>query len=261
MALAAATTLFGRLQAAFDGGKVDEATTVLTELKRSLIALPSLPPMCSPSATAEQEWELARSTFEIAVLLSVQKKDSETFQRHVAQLRPFYAQPNNASKNRTTVLGLNLLFLLVENRLAEFHSELELLSDADRAVPQIAFPVHLEQSLMVGSYNNVLSAKATMPSPHYGCFMDMLLDTVREAIAECSEVAYTTLSLKAAREMMIFESEAELLAYVADNRPEWLVADGAIHFEGVKSKKVQEIPSMRLIAETLSYATEIERIV
>ena len=49
--------------------------------------------------------------------------------------------------------------------------------------------------------------------------------------------------------------------YVADNRPEWLVADGAIHFEGAKSKKVQEIPSMRLIAETLSYATEIERIV
>ena len=111
MALAAATALFGRLQAAFDGGKVDEATTVLTELKarltrllrresrlqpasrlsrlmdhgvgvchvsvrlafpcarrsgfvaqRSLIALPSLPPMCSPSATAEQEWELARES-------------------------------------------------------------------------------------------------------------------------------------------------------------------------------------------------------
>jgi hypothetical protein len=28
-----------------------------------------------------------------------------------------------AGDNRSTVLGLNLMFLLVENRLAEFHSE------------------------------------------------------------------------------------------------------------------------------------------
>ena len=168
--------------------------------QRALIAFPALPPCCKESATAAQEWELARNTFEIAVLLSTAMSDTERFQRHVAQLRPFYAQPSaTTSSRRRTVIGLNLLFLLVENRLAEFHSELELLSGADRAAPEIAFPIHLEQSLMVGSYNNVLSAKTSMPSPHFKFFMDMLVDTVRDAIAECSEVPAPARSLAPSR--------------------------------------------------------------
>ena len=204
---------------------------------------------------------MARNTFEIAALLSVQTSDIERFQRHVAQLRPFYAQPTVNSNRRSTVIGLNLLFLLVENRLAEFHSELELLSGADRATAEIAFPIHLEQSLMVGSYNDVLSAKASMPSPHFKNFMDMLVDTVRDAIAECSEVAYTSLGLAAAREMMMFDDEKQLLDFVADAHKDWVIADGQIHFQEAKIKKQQEIPSMRLISETLSYATELERII
>lgn len=58
-----------------------------------------------------------------------------------------------ASSNQSAVRGLNLLFLLVENRLAEFHSELELMGDAERASECVMFPVRLEQFLMVGSYN------------------------------------------------------------------------------------------------------------
>lgn len=60
-----------------------------------------------------------------------------------------------ASPNQSAVRGLNLLFLLVENRLAEFHSELELMEDAERASECVVFPVRLEQFLMVGSYDQV----------------------------------------------------------------------------------------------------------
>lgn len=74
------------------------------------------------------------------------------------QLKPFYmdyASELPSSPNRSAVQGLNLLFLLVENRLAEFHSELELMGDGERSEPCVVFPVRLEQYLMVGSYDQV----------------------------------------------------------------------------------------------------------
>ena len=66
---------------------------------------------------------LAGETFEQAVLLSVGMEDTQSFQRHFAQLKPFYAEAPTASPLQCTVCGLNLMLLLVENRLAEFHSE------------------------------------------------------------------------------------------------------------------------------------------
>lgn len=100
-------------------------------------------------------------TLEHAVLLSVAKEDKDGFTRHVSQLKPLYIggrwefyRPSNQEigmsddmlllpltvcgyslpctlsshsctpgDNRSTVTGLNLMFLLVENRLSEFHSE------------------------------------------------------------------------------------------------------------------------------------------
>lgn len=67
-----------------------------------------------------------------------------------------------ASPNQSPVRGLNLLFLLVENRLAEFHSELELMDDVERAEECVVFPVQLEQYLMVGSYDQVRRGRAVL---------------------------------------------------------------------------------------------------
>lgn len=72
------------------------------------------------------------------------------------QLKPYYmdfVSQLPTSPNQSAVRGLNLLFLLVENRLAEFHSELELMGDGERASECVVFPVRLEQYLMVGSYD------------------------------------------------------------------------------------------------------------
>ena len=54
------------------------------------------------------------------------------------------------------LLGLNLLALLAQNRVGEFHTELELLPpDAIHNNVYIKYPVALEQYLMEGSYNKV----------------------------------------------------------------------------------------------------------
>lgn len=264
MALAQGNQLFSQLHSEFSTGKADACLPLLAQLKVLLIQFPSLPPAGLDSNTSSQERELARKIFEIAVLLSVQTNDTQSFQRHMAQLKPYYSEPSNAdgTEMRRTMNGLNLMFLLVENRLAEFHSELELLSDEERACAQISFAINLERWLMVGSYNNVVTAKSSLPNQHYGFFMELLLDTVRESIAECSEVAYKSLSVSAAREMMMFTDDQRFQEFIADSHADsWVVSDGRINFEVAKGKKSQEIPSMRLISETLSYATEMERIV
>lgn len=83
------------------------------------------------------------------------------------------------SPNEYMILGLNLLRLLVQNRIAEFHTELELLSPAALENACIRHAVELEQSFMEGAYNRVLSAKQNVPHDTYGYFMDLLAKTVR----------------------------------------------------------------------------------
>ena len=89
---------------------------------------------------------------------------------------------------RNQLLGLNLLCLLAQNRVAEFHTELERLpaNEIDNNV-YIRHPVSLEQNIMEGSYNKDLLAKGNVPAESYNFFIDILMDTVRNEIASCLE--------------------------------------------------------------------------
>lgn len=78
-----------------------------------------------------------------------------------------------------SITGLNLLFLLSSNLIAEFHTELELIPYDKHNNPYIKHSIQLEQYLMEGSYNKVLEAQDTAPSESYAYFMSVLLDTVR----------------------------------------------------------------------------------
>lgn len=64
------------------------------------------------------------------------------------------------SPNKYHLLGLNLLFLLSQNRVSEFHTELELLpQEIIRTNEFILHPWVLEQNLMEGSYNKIFRTK------------------------------------------------------------------------------------------------------
>uniref|UniRef100_A0A2K6PV96 26S proteasome non-ATPase regulatory subunit 8 n=1 Tax=Rhinopithecus roxellana TaxID=61622 RepID=A0A2K6PV96_RHIRO len=89
------------------------------------------------------------------------------------------------------LLGLNLLFLLSQKRVAEFHTELEWLPAKDiQTNVYIKHPVPLEQYLMEGSYNKVFLAKGNIPTESYTFFIDILLNTIRDELAGCIEKAY-----------------------------------------------------------------------
>ncbi|TMW62002.1 hypothetical protein Poli38472_009495 [Pythium oligandrum] len=254
------------LRAAVEAQRVAEAKPQLAKLKIALTSLLSLPPCAVESPTASAECALARHVLESATILSVFSEDMASFERNVLQLKVYYSPALAAtlppSPLHFPILGTRLLQLLVENRMAEFHNELELIPEQSREDPNIAFGIKLEQYLMEGSYNKVLEARSNVPNPFFKFFLAQLLQTVRENIADCAEIAYQCLEVSDAQKMLILDSPAELQAYIQERKPEWVIRDNHIWFKAPeKSLGATDIPSLKLVGETLSYATELDRIV
>lgn len=256
---------FERFKAAFVRNDFDTCTRLLSQLKVLLTEFRSLPPLFEPTPSAIQELTLARDIYEHAVVMSVKMEDQEAFERDFCQLKPYYTDARDCipqSPQEYPILGLNLLRLLVQNRIAEFHTELELLSSAALENPCIKHAIELEQSFMEGAYNRVLSARQSVPHETYVYFMDLLAKTVRDEIAGCGEKAYGCLSLNDARLMLLFSSDEDLIDYIKEEHPEWEVKGGFVVFQKAKdSASCKEIPSLQLINQTLSYARELEQIV
>lgn len=132
-------------------------TKVTLIFKFELTNLMFLP--TSNATASKQELLLARDILEIGVQWSIECNDIPSFERYMAQLKCYYFDyksylPESAFKYQ--LLGLNLLFLLSQNRVAEFHTELELLpADHIQNDVYIRHPLSIEQYLMEGSYNKV----------------------------------------------------------------------------------------------------------
>ncbi|GFS38067.1 regulatory particle non-ATPase 12A [Actinidia rufa] len=263
--------LFERFKSAFIRNDFDTGSKLLSQLKvPSLFCVTN----CNGGATGcncrygvnrvstlQMGWDI----YEYAVVFSVKIEDQDTFERDFFQLKPYYTDARGRlppSPQEYPILGLNLLRLLVQNRIAEFHTELELLSASSLENPCIKHAVELEQSFMEGAYNRVLSARRTVPHETYVYFMDLLAKTVRDEISGCSEKAYDSLSINNARQLLLFSSDQELFEYVKEEHPEWEIKNGLVIFQRAKeAAPCKEIPSLQLINQTLSYARELERIV
>ncbi|CAA3008685.1 26S proteasome non-ATPase regulatory subunit 8 homolog A-like [Olea europaea var. sylvestris] len=256
---------FERFKAAFVRNDFDKCSELLSQLKVLLTKFKSLPPLFEETPNAIHELTLARDIYEHAVVLSVKIEDLDAFERDFFQLKPYYTDACGRlpqSPQEYLILGLNLLRLLVQNRIAEFHTELELLSAIALENPCIKHAVELEQSFMEGAYNRVLSARKTLPHETYDYFMDLLAKTVRDEIAGCNEKAYDSLSVNDAQQILLFSSDQELVEYIKVEHPEWEIKNGFVYFKQAReSEPCKEIPSLQLINQTLSYARELERIV
>lgn len=219
--------LFEKFKVSFNssGQNTDQCLEYLAQLKMALLDFTSLPPSVPSSLTTVQQQELllARDILEHGSLLSVKLMDIPAFERYVAQLKVYYtdcAAILPESQKQYPILGLNLLRLLAQNRIAEFHTELELIpSTLQQSNMYIKFPAQLEQHIMEGSYNKVLSAKQDGFYSQEGMyFMDMLVDTVREEIAECSEKAYSSIAANDLQSLLMLSSLAELNEYAENVR-------------------------------------------
>mmetsp|Transcript_15513 Transcript_15513/g.30632 ORF Transcript_15513/g.30632 Transcript_15513/m.30632 type:complete len:272 (-) Transcript_15513:39-854(-) len=269
-ALKTAEGLVAKLRDACNKGATAEAAKLLTQIKIATMSLESLPGMKAPSESDPKELLVVRETYELACLhitgVSSDPQDEvKAFERHMSQLKTLYSDYAGVlprSDKQFELQGLGLLSLLAQSKIAEFHTELELIPVDQWENPFIKFPIKLEQYLMEGSYQKVLSSVGEVPAPSYKRFVDKLSGTVRDSIAESSEAAYKTLPLAVALKMLSMKDAKELEDYTAMREREWEIdtKNKIIRFRE-EDKEDLEVPSQRVIVETLSYAKELERIV
>lgn len=202
------------------------------------------------------------SALEISAILAVQAQELESFSRIVTQLTTYYSNSTVATPRRWLVTGLYLMHLLVDHRLSEFHSTLELLnSDVIEKETYLSFPVGLERQLMVGLYDDVLVQKS--PHPAFGVFMELVVATVRDAIADGLEVAYKSLTKPQAAALLKC-SEQELEEYIQEHRDDWVVDENSMESNKLTFQPPAgnpELPAEEWMQQSLTYATEMERII
>ena len=211
---------------------------------------------------------LARNVLEIGCEYSAYTRDIPSFERYIAQLKTYYFDYKNeleVSAYMYRILGLNLLRLLSQNRVADFHTELELLPVAiNEKEPCIDCPVKLEQWLMEGRYNKVFLSRSNVPHESYTFFLDILLNTIRVEIASCIEAAYDQITLTEAARVLFFTKVAEIDAFIRSQEKTWTVQGNHLVFDANsknKEKTLERLPSIQLMEQTISYARELEMIV
>lgn len=257
--------------------------TLLNQLKVALTEHHFIP--TAEGEASKQEIVLARDVLEMGAQFAIFDRDIKSFQRHIDQLKVYYYDvkggiPESSLMNQ--FLGLYLLSLLAENRLGDFHSEVELMSlDTIEKDPYLSFPVQLERCLMEGSYSKIFSANKNIPAPSYSFFMELLADTTRAEIAKCIKRSCPVISADSARKMLFFTAEPDFKSYVDKNK--WKIGSGgAFQFDternliqddfGMEADMDVDRPQPTLadmtalsyqeVAETmLSYARELEKIV
>ncbi|PSN32765.1 26S proteasome non-ATPase regulatory subunit 8 [Blattella germanica] len=242
--------------------KLEKCGELLAQLKVGLTNLMFLP---TSNATApQQELLIARDILEIGAQWSIAVKDIPSFERYMAQLKCYYLDyrdqlPESAYKYQ--LLGLNLLFLLSQNRVAEFHTELELLpADQIQSNVYVRHPLSLEQYLMEGSYNKIFLAKGNVPAESYNFFIDILLDTIRDEIAACLEKAYEKISLNEAARMLNLPNQPAIKEY--GSKKNWTLGrDNFYYFSTEEKKRDDTLPSSELAEQAIEYARELEMIV
>ena len=272
-AFAAAASSYERLSKAFKAKDMETCGDLLTDLKMQLTELQFMPTGVAAGGAgggvpSEQELLLARNVLELGAQWAVEAGDVEAFERYVAQLKTYYFDYEGElppSSYRHSLLGLNLLCLLSQNRVGEFHTEVERLADEDIAGSvYLKYPVALEQYLMEGAYNKVFLAKESVPAENYLVFVDVLVNTIREEIAKGLESAYTSLPVQAAAKLLFISEDDGTLSDLAEAR-EWVQEDNKFVFadtaNAALANKAKPVDVNKIVQQTLGYARDLERIV
>jgi len=240
---------------------LEKCGALLAQLKIALLEAGLLFPQGNPN---HDDLVVTRDILEIGALWSIRSKDVPSFDRYFSQLETFYVDYSTIlrpSHRQYCLQGLNLIRLLTQNRIADFHTKLESLpADALHDNKYIKHPVNLERWLMEGSYSKVWGAREEAPAEEYKFFVDSLMGTIRNEIASCEEAAYDSLPIRDAAALLFFPSQTELVRF-AQNRG-WQVnpSTETIVFTKKGEDKV-EIPKEKMIVAALHYARELEQIV
>lgn len=241
-------------------GDLEGCVPLLSSLKVALMKIGFLP---VEGVASKQELHISREILELGAQWALKSEDIPAFERYISQLKPYYFEFNNDSVPESPfmyeLLGLNLLCLLSQNRIAEFHMELERLDPNQlHSNIYIKHPVSLEQYLMEGAYNKVFLSRGNVPAESYTFFVERLMSTVRDEIAGCCEKAYRTLPKSSASKLLLLGDGQDITKFAAER--EWSQTANDISFPEIEQDNKTTV-STDLIKQSLGYARELEKIV
>jgi len=157
---------------------LESCRKLLGEVKVELTKLQFLP--SRGQGVSKEELLVARSILEIGALWSIAVKDIPSFERYIKMLKMYYMDYKEMlpeSSYMYELLGLDLLCLLAQNKVGEFHTALEHLpKSAVTDNVYIRHPVAMEQYKMEGSYNKIYLAKGEVPAEGYKFFIETAED-------------------------------------------------------------------------------------
>jgi len=259
-------TLYEKLKAEWTkkNKNMDVCGKLLSDIKVQLTKLKFLP---GSDEVSKEELLVARNTLEIGAQWSIAKKDTESFARYMSMLKVYYKDfKDNIPEScyMYELLGLDLLCLLSQNKVGEFHTALELLpQEAVANNVYIRHPVALEQYLMEGAYNKIYLAQGEVPAEAYKFFVEELLSTIREHIADCLENAYERIRPEDIGKML-YLSDSKKIAQYCDKRGWPSDTDGYLKFSDRNKPATQDdqqVPAISLAEQMIGYAKEMETIV
>lgn len=253
-----------------DESSFQTAFNLLENLKVALTHLTALPPLFEQTKSKKEELLLARELLEMSVILCARADDEMSFERNFAQLKSYYEDVREdlpPSQNEPICWGLNLLRLLMQNRIGSFHAELELTSSELLANACVKYSIELEQRLMDGAYNKIVeeSVNGEIPDESFKPFANRMSKTARDEIVNCIEKSASEITLKNLARLLILDHDKnEAMKYAmergwnldASRLEETFVFSDA---QAVPSSK--DIPSNEMISRALLYSRELERIV
>jgi len=238
----------------------EKCKALMTQLRIATTNFSILPPSQLKQGETNKEIFLAREILEQCALLNLKVKDESAFERCITQLKTYYFDYNGflpESVFKFDLLGAHLLYLLAENRIGEFHTELELIpSHTDQ---HIRFAIKLERCKMEGSYNKMLSENTKTFPDYYLQFTEKLVQTSRNDIADSLEKVYNELTVSHALDILMFGKDLSALGTFVSKRG-WQYEGEIIKFPRIEDIR-REIGAPQLIAQTLKYANELERII
>ena len=266
-------TLSADFLAAFEKREYPAAAKLIPEIKLEYAKVGLL----HPSKKFEvADLLAARQLLEMAVIVSIHAESSLTYvERLLFELKPFYNSTLKLppSDNESKMVGLYLLLCLTNDRISEFHIELENI-DNPESDKYLSYPVRLERWLMEGAYDKAWKAvtdSAQFPAPEFLLLMkssnNYLEVTIRNEISLCVEAAYSSLPVASAKHLLYLKSDSELENVVAERAERgWRLSQQNITFAPVSevTENEQSQAATReedLIDRMLDYAANIEVII
>lgn len=260
MNLSTAAATLARLKTAVGKDDFVNSDKELAALKKLFIHFPTYLSPNTESKTKPQEVVIVQETLEHAILLAAKRKDMDSFESNFHQLQIYYTS-GVTSERRLMLLGLNLLRLLVCDKISEFHSELDRIPFSDHTSMYIKNPILLERYMMEGSYHKLLNARGQVPASEFLPVVEMLEDTVREDIAKCIPKTYSLLTVSAARKMLMLPSD-EALNEFATKRDWKKNKEGVFEFsrpDTITGRK--ELPFKQALHDYIDLAAQLQKVV